>query len=143
MLHQFTEAGEYVLRAQMTGSGGGGMPDYPLRVVAGPLSPPHCEMLWPEYATAGRQSDHRHATRSLTRTRTLTPTRTRTRTRTLTLTLTLTRTLTRRAGYYANWPVRFAVVPFDGFGNRKADAGRSSVFVARIQGPRQAAAAQH
>ena len=129
MLHQFTEAGEYVLRAQMTGSGGGGMPDYPLRVVAGPLSPPHCEMLWPEYATAGRQSDHRRATRSLTRTLT------RTRTRTL--------TLTRRAGYYANWPVRFAVVPFDGFGNRKADAGRSSVFVARIQGPRQAAAAQH
>ena len=139
MLHQFTEAGEYVLRAQMTGSGGGGMPDYPLRVVAGPLSPPHCEMLWPEYATAGRQSDHRRATRSLTLTLTLTLTRTLTRT----LTLALTRTLTRRAGYYANWPVRFAVVPFDGFGNRKADAGRSSVFVARIQGPRQAAAAQH
>jgi len=135
VLHQFTEAGEYVLRAQMTGSGGGGMPDYPLRVVAGPLSPPHCEMLWPEYATAGRQSDHRRATRSLTLTLTLSLTRTLTRTRTL--------TLTRRAGYYANWPVRFAVVPFDGFGNRKADAGRSSVFVARIQGPRQAAAAQH
>ena len=115
------------------------MPDYPLRVVAGPLSPPHCEMLWPEYATAGRQSDHRRATRALTLTLTLTLTRTLTRT----LTLALTRTLTRRAGYYANWPVRFAVVPFDGFGNRKADAGRSSVFVARIQGPRQAAAAQH
>ena len=113
-----------MLRAQMTGSGGGGMPDYPLRVVAGPLSPPHCEMLWPEYATAGRQSDHRRATR----------------TRTLTLIVPNPNPdpdpdpdpdLTRRAGYYANWPVRFAVVPFDGFGNRKADAGRSSVFVAR------------
>ena len=104
VLHQFTDGGEYVLRAAMVGSGGGAMPDFPLKVLPGPLSPPHCELLWPCYAPECKESD-RH-----------------------------------RAGYYVNWPVRFAVVPFDGFGNRRADAGKSTTFVARIQGPKQAAA---
>ena len=44
------------------------------------------------------------------------------------------------AHYFVNWPVRFAVLPFDAYGNRRAGAGKSVSFIARIAGPRHAEA---
>ena len=47
VLHMFTSAGEYAMRTSLLGAGGGPLPDFPLRVLPGPLSPPHSELIWP------------------------------------------------------------------------------------------------
>ena len=104
VVHVFTDAGEYSMRTQLLGSGGGTLPDFPLRVVPGPLSPPHSELLWPCHTPACVDNSR------------------------------------RREGYFVGWPVRFAVVPYDAYGNRKADGGRGVIFVARVHGPRPTAA---
>ena len=104
ILHVFNQAGEYGMRTTLQGYGGGTLPDFPLRVLPGPLSPPHSEVLWPCHTPKCIDAS------------------------------------TRRAGYFVGWPVRFSVLPFDAFGNRRADAGMSAFFVARVHGPRHAPA---
>ena len=105
VLHQFADAGEYILRASLAG-GGGALPDLPLHVKPGALSPPHCELLLPCYGASC--VDARGP----------------------------------RTGFYVNWPVRFLVLPFDAYGNRRADGGRAVEFAARVHGPRQGPASE-
>ena len=104
VLHVFTEAGEYTMRTSLLGSGGGSLPDFPLRVAPGPLSPPHSELLWPCHTPKCVEA------------------------------------ASRRSGYFVGWPVRFSILPFDSFGNRRADAGKTAIFIARIHGPRASSA---
>ena len=104
VLHVFTQAGEYSMRTTLQGAGGGTLPDFPLRVLPGPLSPPHSELLWPCHAPKCVDAS------------------------------------SRRSGYFVGWPVRFSVLPYDAFGNRRADAGPTAFFVARVHGPRHAPA---
>ena len=100
VLHVFTDAGEYSMRTLLRGASGGALPDFPLRVSPGPLSPPHSELLWPCHVTGCVESS------------------------------------SRRTGYFVGWPVRFSILPFDAYGNRRADAGKLASFVARVHGPR-------
>ena len=104
VLNVFTDAGEYVMRTLMRGAAGGTLPDFPLRVAPGPLSPPHSELLWPCHAPGCVERS------------------------------------SRRSGYFVGWPVRFSILPFDAYGNRRADAGKVATFVARVHGPRAASA---
>ena len=106
VLSTIREAGEYVLHTSLVGSGGGALPDFPLTVRPGPLSPSHSELEWPCMAEPCGSDASRHGRG------------------------------------FAGWPVRFAVIPFDGFGNRRPDAGKTASFVARIEGPKFEAASR-
>ena len=101
----FAAAGEYSLRGVLTVGDGEAMPDFPVHVEPGALSPSHSALIFPchEMPDCAKTS--------------------------------------LRLGY-VGWPVRFALIPMDAYGNRRFDAGKGVVFVARIASSQRGRAAQ-